>query len=130
MPFHRSDYPANWESFSREIRFQRAKGRCECRGECGKAKPHPDVRCSARHGDISENGRGTVVLTTAHLWQGPCRCAVRNEGQKCAIRDHVKAMCQGCHLRYDGRLHRRNAAKTRLRKRGQLGFDFDKGRIG
>lgn len=48
-----------------------------------------------------------VVLTIAHL----CRCE-----PPCMDLEHVKALCQRCHLRLDARLHARHAAQTRRRK--------------
>ncbi len=110
MPTDLRSYPANWKAFSLSIRKARAHDQCECGGECGKdhGPPRKDwgrPRCPAMNGDPSENGRGKVVLTVAHLWKGPCRCALENEGQKCAISSHVKALCRACHLLYDKPLH-------------------------
>jgi hypothetical protein len=61
--------------------------------------------------------KGIVRLTVAHLNAigGPCAC-----DPLCAIEDHVKAMCNRCHLRYDVVLHVRNAAATRRRKLNNL----------
>lgn len=39
MPISRENaarYPDDWPEISRRIRFDRAGGRCECRGECGR----------------------------------------------------------------------------------------------
>jgi len=48
------------------------------------------------------------VLTVAHLGDpSPENCAD----------DNLKAMCQRCHLRYDGPQHRQNAAATRRAKK-------------
>lgn len=107
MPFDRKKYPPEWEEFSEAIRFKRAGGRCECRGECGIE--HQADRCSRRNEEITPRGT-RVVLTVAHLNHdtGVCRCDPR-----CAIPAHVLAMCQGCHLRLDRPRHRRNAFKNR-----------------
>jgi hypothetical protein len=121
MAWNRSRYPGNWPEVSKRIREIRAGLRCECRGECGRDH---GGRCPARKGDLSENRRGTIFLTCAHLWRSVCRCALENEGDLCANPDHLKAMCNGCHLRYDVPLHRRNARDTIDRKRGQLRFPF------
>jgi len=112
----RKDYPANWEAVSHHVRFERARGRCECAGECGVAH---GGRCGLCHGDRAPRGdranrrigRAKVVLATAHA----CLCV-----PLCADPTHLKAMCCGCHLRYDSRKHQKNAAETRMRKRGQL----------
>lgn len=53
-----------------------------------------------------------VVLTVAHLDAdgGPCQCKATT-GKKCATAEHVKGMCQACHLRYDMPHHQRNRAE-------------------
>jgi len=109
----RADYPDNWKAFSADIRFERAGGRCECKGECGK--DHEADRCPKRHLKVYDDV--ACILTVAHLNAkgGPCSCEPR-----CAKEEHVKAMCQGCHLRYDHVRHQLNASDTRDRKRGQL----------
>jgi hypothetical protein len=62
------------------------------------------------------SGRGKVVLTVAHLWRGPC--ADHHAAKvKCGEPDHLKAMCQRCHLAYDLPQHRENAARTRRQRR-------------
>ena len=55
---------------------------------------------------------GRIVLTVAHL----CQCE-----PLCAIAEHVKAMCQRCHLRIDVELHVKHAASTRMRKKEKAG---------
>lgn len=99
----RAKYPANWEEFSRRIRFERAQSQCECAGECGLHDGRDlffpiAKRCEERHGSPAKWASGTVILTVAHLNRadGPCQCE-----PLCAIDNHVKAMCQRCHLRYD-----------------------------
>lgn len=123
-------YPAGWHEFSQQIRFERAGGRCECEGECGlhgggngiRGLPGiPEVagrRCIEQHGRMAEFASGRVVLTTAHL----CRC-----DPPCMIPEHVKAMCNRCHLRVDVELHVKHAAGTRMRKKeaaGQSRMEF------
>lgn len=111
----RNLYPSDWPAISRRIRFERAGGRCECRGECGVAHDfiiEADLgRCTRRHREVLAHGT-RVVLTTAHLDHDPRNCAD----------DNLRAYCQACHLRYDRALHATNAARTRDRKRGQLRF--------
>lgn len=127
MPMNRANYPANWKEFSKEIRFGRAGGRCECAGECGRT--HDGGRCEKETGKLYPSGqpvetelgdvetKSVCILTVAHLNAkgGCCTCEPR-----CANHDHVRAMCQGCHLRYDGPRHQLNASDTRDRKSGQL----------
>lgn len=102
-PEERAKYPRNWPEISGRIRFVRAAGVCECRGECGKH----EAKCSARHGLPHPKTRSKVVLTVAHLDRNPEHC---DEG-------NLLAMCQACHLAYDQDQHRTNAAATRSRKR-------------
>ncbi len=117
-------YAEGWQSFSRWARFERARGRCECRGECGL---HQQVmaggrrvprRCIEQNGEPARYMRqGTIVmLTVAHLNAegGPCQCDPR-----CIIPEHVLALCQRCHLRYDGPRHQANARDSRLRREGE-----------
>lgn len=106
----RDKYPANWTAISKRIRFERAEGRCECRGECGydhSGIAFTGARCEQVHGEaITGNARGSkVVLTVAHLDHNPTNSDDEN----------LKAMCQRCHLAYDLELH----AQTRARGRGE-----------
>lgn len=106
MPMDRSQYPDDWEAISQRVRFERAGGRCECRGECGnKHETNEELngevswsrritdRCGAVHGElIPLNPKGSlVVLTTAHLDRDPSG----------TDESHMRAMCQRCHLAYD-----------------------------
>lgn len=101
-------YPKDWKAISARIKA-RSGGRCECQGECGLHPPNPlPRRCIERQGELATYARGTVVLTVAHLGDpSPENCAD----------DNLKAMCQRCHLRYDGPLHRAHAAETRRAKK-------------
>ena len=124
---NRARYPSDWEAFSKRIRYGRAGAQCECMGECGlhgrsTLHRHPR-RCLEQQGKPAKWARGKIVLTVAHLNAkgGPCRCV-----PLCALPEHVKAMCQRCHLRYDHELHQLNASDTRDRKRGQLRLPLGK----
>lgn len=86
-PENRARYGPDWPEFSRSIRFDRAAGRCECEGECGRGTH--DGRCPNEHHGAAYGTGSRVVLTTAHLCHTP------------ECREHVRAMCQGCHLHYD-----------------------------
>lgn len=115
-------YPPEWKAFSQAIRTERAQGRCECAGECGLHRTHPGPRrCEERDRQPAIWAKGTVMLTVAHLnaADGPCRC-----DPLCTDPDHVKAMCNRCHLRYDVALHQRHAFHTRRRGKA-LGDLFD-----
>lgn len=114
----RGRYSKDWDSFSNRIRFARALGQCECLGECGLHSYHGGPRrCEERNGKPAVWAKGTIVLTVAHLNRrgGPCSCE-----PLCSIPEHVKAMCQRCHLRYDTQRHIGNARKTRAEKVGQM----------
>lgn len=93
MPVDWTRYPPNWPGFSAQIRFARARGRCECTGQCGMHRPNPAPRrCVELHHTPARWFRGTVRLTVAHL----CHC-----DPPCANPAHVIAACQRCHLRID-----------------------------
>lgn len=86
-PERRQLYPGDWQQISSRIRFERAGGRCECRGECGQ--DHKG-QCIHSHGSKMMSGR-VCVLTVAHLNHDETDCRDEN----------LCAMCQGCHNRYD-----------------------------
>lgn len=119
MPIDYANYPKDWRVISKRIRFERAQGRCECRGECGTLhvgelsyngyEKHDisDNRCREAQGSIADTFRGRVILTVAHTCHDPL----------CTNPDHLRAMCQRCHLRYDRQHHAVNAGRTRRHKR-------------
>lgn len=126
-PKNRELYPDDWDEISREIRFCRAAGRCECTGECGSKHHGRGGRCGAQHGTwiqrhdedpaqfvpiypaVEEALPGPyskpvrVVLTVAHLDHDPRNCAPEN----------LLAMCQRCHLVYDAAEHARSRRRSR-----------------
>lgn len=106
-------YPPEWPDVSLAIRTLRATGQCECTGECGLHRTHPGPRrCIEVGGTGAIHAKGTVVLTVAHL----CLCE-----PLCADPQHLKAMCNRCHLRTDMALHQRHAAETRRLTKEALG---------
>lgn len=100
-PENKARYPADWPEVSREIRFVRAEGRCECLGECGRGTH--EGRCPNVHGGRAYGTGSKVVLTTAHLDHTPENCDP----------DNLRAFCNGCHLYYDRDHHAQTAARTR-----------------
>ena len=98
-PENRHRYGPDWPDFSRDIRFNRAEGRCECQGECLRGTH--DGRCANTHGQPAYGTGSTVVLTVAHLCHTP------------ECREHCLAMCQGCHLHYDRDHHAATRAAAR-----------------
>jgi hypothetical protein len=106
-PENRDRYPTEWPYISLAVRLFRALGQCECRGECGIPHPLPGGRpdrCAALNGYPSPRTGSTVVLTVAHLDHTPENVHPAN----------LRALCQGCHLRYDRDHH----AETRRHTRG------------
>jgi hypothetical protein len=115
-------YPDNWKDVSKAIRYERAKGQCECEGECGLHRTNPGPRrCVELDRTDAQWAGGKVVLTVAHLDAvgDVCRCE-EETGQLCANPEHLKAMCNRCHLRYDHPKHLKNAAATRRAKKNNL----------
>lgn len=109
-PINYKLYPPNWKEFSRHIRFDVAKGQCQCKGQCGlHVKSQGPRRCIELNGHSAKWARGKIVLTVAHL----CNCL-----PVCAREDHVIAACQRCHLRIDSRMHVANSKATREKKSG------------
>ncbi|QFG09092.1 HNH endonuclease [Mycobacterium phage ThulaThula] len=100
-PENRDRYPDDWPEISARIKFDRAGGRCECEGECGRGTH--EGRCPNRHHRPAYGTGSRVVLTTAHLNHQPEDCRD----------DNLRAMCQGCHLHYDREHHKQTAAATR-----------------
>ncbi|MFG3276202.1 hypothetical protein [Streptomyces luteogriseus] len=113
-PENRNRYPADWKQISLRIRTERAVGRCECHGECGRGT-HTG-RCPNLNGQPAYGTGSKVVLTVAHLDHTPENCDPAN----------LRAMCNGCHLHYDRDHHRKTAAATRraaVEAAGQLALD-------
>lgn len=100
-PENLARYPDDWLEITRRIKFDRAGGRCECEGECGRGTH--EGRCPNQHGKPAYGTGSTVVLTTAHLNHTPEDCDD----------DNLRAMCQGCHLHYDKDHHAQTRAETR-----------------
>lgn len=109
-PENRKRYPADWPAISWVIRWVRALGRCECRGECGRVHITTTSRCSARNGTATIHG-AAVVLTVAHLDHIPENVHPAN----------LRAMCQGCHLRYDREHHAETRRATLAAQRMERG---------
>jgi hypothetical protein len=105
-------YPPDWPAIAAAIKWDRAGGRCECAGECGRPAEHlaEDGRCPNRHGAPAWGTGKTVVLTTAHLDHQPENSDPSN----------LLAACSGCHLFYDRHHHARTRAATRI---AALGMD-------
>lgn len=110
-PENLARYPSDWKAISLRIRTERAAGRCECLGECGRGT-HTG-RCPNLNGGQAYGTGSKVVLTVAHLDHTPENVDDSN----------LRAMCQGCHLHYDRDHHAETRARTRaaaLAEAGQL----------
>jgi hypothetical protein len=105
-PENKARYPKDWPEITRAIKVDRAKGRCECLGECGRPVYHlraDDGRCHNVHGESAYATGSLVVLTTGHLNHVPEDCRPEN----------LRAWCPGCHLHYDRDHHSETRARTR-----------------
>ena len=100
MPINYADYPKDWKSTSKRIRFERAGNRCEW---CGAENYAPHPRTGKR-----------VILTVAHLGLDK---PDGTPGDKTDLADcreeNLAALCQRCHLNFDRPEH----WPTRWRKR-------------
>jgi hypothetical protein len=105
---NRDRYPRNWAALSRWVKVDRAGGRCECEGECGRGTH--DGRCPNVHGEPAYGTGSKVVLTTAHLDHTPENSDPTN----------LRAMCQGCHLHYDRDHHAETRRATRAAAAGLM----------
>lgn len=110
-PENRDRYPADWPVISECVRFGRAQGRCECRGECGRPRHHLDTdgRCRNRHGLPAYRTGSRVVLTTAHL----------NHTPEDTDPDNLRAMCQGCHVHHDAEHHANTRRQVKVAELAQ-----------
>lgn len=92
MPIDYSEYPSEWYDISADIRFRRARNRCEtCGAENGR--PHPITG-------------SRVVLTVAHI--NPDKHDVRYNKERYDPGDrenNLVAECQRCHLGRDREMH-------------------------
>jgi hypothetical protein len=120
MPLKRDEYPENWEEISHRIRFERADGRCECDGRCGR---HTG-RCQARHGDPHPQTGSIVWLTTAHLGLEKADGSPGDKRDRMDCREeNLMAMCPACHLAFDIDLNLRLRVENRCKQEienGQL----------
>ena len=124
-------YPANWKDIATSVKTS-ANWRCqECDRPCRKPKEAWDEFCGRlltdeplgwhyeTYDEVSDDsGLSTCIdrpqrftLTVADLDRDPANCETSN----------LKAMCSGCHRRYDAALHRANASATRYKKREATG---------
>jgi hypothetical protein len=132
-PENKDKYPKNWKQISAEIRFVRARNRCEICGignnliikrfkdgtwrqACPQEIDMIFSRIKNCHSNFTESlkyhGFVKVILTVAHLDHTPENCSY----------DNLKAMCQKCHNSYDAR-HRRQTIRD-SHQRGQLALEM------
>jgi hypothetical protein len=115
MPMDRKLYPKDWNAIAYRIK-DAANWCCE---ECGRQCKRPDedwsyfLSSGCMSGEIDLK-LGQFILTVAHLNHIPSDCRDEN----------LRALCSGCHLRYD---RRQMALKQRLKRErlGQLSINFE-----
>jgi hypothetical protein len=112
MPMDRSLYPPDWDDIALQVK-EAADWHCE---ECGQMCRRPKQRFLDFANELINLGYRPdfdhpqkYTLTVAHLNHIPSDCRPEN----------LRAMCSGCHLRYDGK---DMALKKRLKRerQGQL----------
>ena len=96
MPMDRKKYPANWDQLARAVKDETG-WKCE---ECGRQcyRPGEKVESFAN------------VLTVAHLNHKPWDCR----------RENLRALCSGCHNRYDAKHRAETRRKNNERRARQL----------
>ena len=112
MPVDMGRYPKNWKKIVARV-AKRAKGNCECSGECGKH----GGRCDAMNHEAHPITGSKVTLTTAHLGidYPDGRKGNKHDKLDCRMKN-LKHMCNYCHLNFDRDEHIQNAKATRRRK--------------
>ncbi len=146
-PENRDRYPKDWKAISERIRFGRARGRCECSGQCGGA--HSGGRCFAPHlatiarktsdpavweyEGLVDFFDGLTTINTGGLcegtptWQMPpvkvvLTVAHLDHTPENCDDSNLLALCQRCHLRMDRDHHAETRRRTRDAKSGQQGL--------
>lgn len=124
MPVDLSKYPPNWKTIATQIKND-AGWTCEqCDRPCRQSKEswmdfveglqgtkwHEQTCDERSDGSIVERPQ-RFTLTVAHL----------DHNTQNNDRSNLKALCSGCHLRYDVKLHAKNSSATRYRKLEKLG---------
>jgi len=102
MPIDYRQYPSDWKA-RRERILRRAGQHTDCYGNFHEARCE---WCHAVNHDIHPRTGSIVVLTIAHLDHDKLNHDVTD--------DRLAALCQACHLGYDGEHHRHKRRMTRL----------------
>lgn len=87
MPMIRARYPDDWEAIARQVKVQ-ANWCCQA---CDRQCQRPEESLEQLRSRIGQARPRQYLLTVAHLDQRPQNCSG----------DNLKALCTGCHLRYD-----------------------------
>jgi len=89
--------PINWNALSTQICDDRARGRCECAGQCGGHRPDAlrrnnpaQSRCTAKQGHLDEND-DPVKLAPVPMDRVPYHVTPQN----------LLAMCTPCRRRFE-----------------------------
>lgn len=100
MPMNRSLYPSDWKMIAHRVK-EAANWTCQ---ECGRQCRRPGQDWADFAEMEAEFKPMRWVLTVAHLNHRPSDCSSEN----------LRALCSGCHLRYDNqhRTLKRRALKA------------------
>ncbi|QFG08916.1 HNH endonuclease [Mycobacterium phage MalagasyRose] len=97
-PRNRWDHPAELLALHDAIRFQRADGRCECEGQCGRShKFGLHTRCGNIHGRPAVHGTDKTVSLAVRYLDGDDRNHAHT---------NLIALCQTCGKRHHERLQK------------------------
>ncbi|HEY9762376.1 MAG TPA: hypothetical protein V6D07_07610 [Trichocoleus sp.] len=83
----RARYPDDWEAIALEVKVKADWCCQDCSRQCQRPEESPEQLRSR----IGKAKSRQYLLTVAHLDQNPANCSG----------DNLKALCTGCHLRYD-----------------------------
>jgi hypothetical protein len=93
-----------WKALRLWVLKDRAHGRCECRGECGRAH-QPSDRCWYISEPRLRRDAGTGKLS----WSSSLECAHVDHDTTHNATWNLRAMCHDCHVGYDRLTRRRRA---------------------
>jgi hypothetical protein len=124
-------YPANWQEIRAQI-LQRDNHKCKwCGVPNGSIGYRDEAGCfhlwpEGMIGDILSDEYGykviKIILTIAHLGAPMPDGSPGDKKDKMDCRDeNLAALCQKCHLAYDGDEHKYNSALTRRRRKIEAG---------
>jgi hypothetical protein len=126
MPVDKSKYPATWKTIALAIK-DGANWTCQ---ECDRPCRRPKQSWMEFVGELLENGdhgwyQQTCDEVKGDIVEKPQRFTLTvshtNHDTTDNRPENLKALCSGCHLKYDADLHAKNAKATRARRLVQNG---------